>query len=377
MSYKRTSTNRRHYNYNEWHKISNDTDHQLSYSRTIHKSNNKTNEEEHYYMRPFELSVDTMQYLVNTNRLFKITENTSQGSKSANWRKEPKNNTQQYLSIVNFPSIQIEQSSESRHTSRHQGFYYDVYESKAVELLSRKELYSNYVKGQYYNNLMVRMKDGSEVMRQSVQNVAYVRNAIESIQEDDPSKWKCDLAGINDEYVFRVKITDATGKQHMIVGYPSARTMRQFTDLYKEKKFKDIHTQMKSDSTKQFAELYNFALDKGVADGKITQEDALTKKIRMDHLEEDIYKFALGYRPFFYDYNINFYEQLAQKGSDKVKQVEADRFKSVFNKNIKEYYNAIGNIYLNKPITRIRYTFFYSRRIRCQRIQFAMGSCNI
>jgi len=349
-----------------WKQISPDTNHQLSYSITIQKQkqqkqedkNTKVSITENIYVRPFELSVDTMQYLVNTRKLFKITERQLLGSKSANWRKEPATNTQQYLSIVDFPSIQIEQSAETRHTSRHEGFYYDVYESREVAMLSKEKLLANFLEGQYYNNLMVRMKDGSEVMRQSVQNVAYVKNAIESIQEPNPAKWKCDLAGIPDKYVFRVEIADTTGQRHIIVGYPSARTMRQFTDLYEDLAFKDIHEKMKSESTGRFAELFNFALDKGIVAGKITQEKAVKDKINLANLKDEIYKFALGNRPYFYNSIINGYRELAKEQQEKITAEEATRFEEVFNEKVKTYFNILGNRYLNKPITRIRYTFF-------------------
>ena len=356
------------------HQISPDTNHHLSYrisrpSITKKQHQHQKQDEQDYttenvYIRPFELSVDIMQYLVNTGKLFKITERTSLGSASKNWRSaNPNTKMTEYLSIIDFPSIQIEQSDETRATSRYQGFYYDVYESQEVPMMGKAELLANFLDGWYYNNLMVKLQDtdGTARLRKSRQNISYVKNAIESLQAPGgATNWTCDLAGIPEKYVFRVEVADTGGKRHMIVGYPSARTMRQYTDLYDagigEGAIRDIHEQMKHNSTRQFAELYNFALDKGVADGKIPPEKAAGDKINIDNLEEEIYKFALGNRPYFFNSIINGYKQLAQDG--KITKEEATRFESVFNENIREYYNAIGNKYLNKPITRIRYTFF-------------------
>lgn len=362
-------------NNTNWQRISPDTNHQLSYSRKWQTRNarNKSNEEHNYYIRPFELSVDTMQYLVNTGKLYKITERQSRGSKSANWRAKPEIVETNYLGISDFPSVQIEQSDEIRHTSRHQGFYYDVYESLEVSLPNKTELDTNFLeKGLYYNNLIVKMPNETEVPRKSVQNITYVKNAIESLQAANSAEWTCDLAGIPDKYVFRVEVADTTGKRHMIVGYPSARTMRQYTDLMATPEMHTIHEQMRLESTSQFAELYNYALDKGVADGKITSEKAAIEKINMntpDNLESEIYKFALGYRPFFYDYNINFYKQLAQQQPYKITPEDASKFETIFNENLKTYYNTIGNRYLNKPLTRIRYTFFI--------IESSVGTSNL
>lgn len=363
INFRYTSRKNRRKNTNAfetWSMISPDTNHQLSYSRLKQnqegnqKQNNRNglaNVADNFYIRPFELSVDTMQYLVNTGKLFKITKRQSLGSASANWRKAPETKTLQYLSIVDFPSIQIEQSPETRHTSRHEGFYYNVYESPKVAILTKEELLANFVAGQYYNNVMVVIKDGNKEMRQSMQNISYVKNAIESIQEPDPAKWKCDLAGIPEKYVFRVEVVDTNGKRHMIVGYPSARTMRQYTDLDKEHSLREIHKQMSRKSTVRFAELFNFALDKG---GKAFEKD----KIKLDNLEDEIYKFALGNRPYFYNSIINAYKLLAKEQPDLVSPEEAARFESEFNEKVKTYYNLLGNRYLNKPITRIRYTFF-------------------
>ena len=64
-------------NNSNWTPISPDTGHQLSYSRkTIKRSDTGALDRitENNYIRPFELSVDTMQYLINTGKLFKITD---------------------------------------------------------------------------------------------------------------------------------------------------------------------------------------------------------------------------------------------------------------------------------------------------------------
>ena len=89
-------------------------------------------------------------------------------------------------------------------------------------------------------------------------------------------------------------------------------------------------------------------------DGKMDVETAEKERIHVGR-EDEIYKFALGNRPYFFNSIIKGYYRLAEDG--KITREEAARFEKVFNQNVREYYNALGNKYLNKPITRIRYTF--------------------
>lgn len=329
----------------KWVQISPSTGHHISYSL---KSGGVL---ENYYIRPFELSVDTMQYLVNNDCLRRITmAETDKGKGNGNA------NGDQYLSIVNFPSIQIEQSVETKHTGRHEGFYYNVYESpEDSPLPSKDELLENFRANKYINNVMVEMETGEYVPMKSTQNIQYVKDAIESIKTKSNATtggiMKCDLEGIPPEYIFLKEVIDTNGQMHMVVGYPSARTMRQYLDLYDETQypgFNSIHEDMHSNYSSKFAELFNFA--------KLKSDPSTPESELIHDPATEIYKFALGNRPYFFKSIIDRYHQLAADG--KITRDEAIRFETLFNDNVRQYYNVIGARYLNKPITRLRYTFF-------------------
>lgn len=294
----------------------------------------KMKKSENYYIRPFELSVDIMQYIVNNGLLYKLS-----GDK-------------QYLSIVNFPSVQIEQSEYTSHKGRNEGVFFDVYEDETLEL-SKEQLIANFENGKYINNIMVREKTTARkennaannaakyTKKHSMQNIQYVNDIINSL---DTGKYVCDLEGIDKDYIF-IESINGDGKEYVIVGYPSARTMRQYLDLWKTPEFKDIHTHHNSEYIELLIELYN----------SVQKDDA--QKI---HNSDELYKFALGNRAFFYNTIIKSYEELVKNG--KITPKDFEHFKNTFQQNYQNYFNEIGKKYLPKPITRIRYTFIILER---------------
>lgn len=291
-----------------------------------------------YESRAFELTVDTLQYIINKGFLYKLSYPITAYSSNS------RPNKNEFLSIVNFPSVQIEESDEIRHTSRYQGFYYDAYE-EPQRMLSHTEMLKNFEGGHYINNLMVKAPGEQEYApKQSYQNITYVKNAIESISTGDPTKYTCDLQGIPLECIFTEIVQLQDGKDYMIVGYPSARTMRQYTDIKEDVVMQEIHSRMKENNATLFSELFNSVLN---------SDDP--RKINAP-LEQEIYKFALGNRHYYYKSIINAYENLVTEW--KITPEDYETFKSTFNTNVKNYFNTLGMQYLNKPLTRIRYTFF-------------------
>jgi hypothetical protein len=350
----------------------------------------------YHYVRPCELSVDSLQYAFNNDLVSIITEGDNQ-----------------YLSIKDFPTLLVETTTieksaveidklgkindndndNFKDTRRDNGFY-DVYEDaltikdsyeKHLEIYKKSGMYKNAVKykNQDMPDIPENYSDGI-----STQDINYVKYIAESLQKGKPEEYKCDLEGIDEKYIIteNMIIGDGDSKEEFVIcGYPDPSKMRTYLNLLKDENIKtqinDIHIKHKTEFAQLFADMHNFIT---------TEQD---KKII--NIETELYKFVpnsinITYMKKWYEQNPELHKWIeSDEFKEKIKYMEDnglyehkemimkeiakslipvdeyDKELDKLNKSLLEYDKYINELlleYLNKPMMRIRYYFLIFKK---------------
>ena len=340
----------------------------------------------YHYITPSELSVDSLQYAFDTNRVHLNIGKYNSSKKTNNI----------YLGIDNFPTLLIETEKTTEEgkfidTRRDEGFYYAYEDSTTLAIISYEEQIKDYLeKGIYRTSLKYKELEEKDIptnykVGESEQNIKYVKEIAESII-GDKINYKCDLQGIPDKYIITEKITIG-GEEFIICGYPDPSKMRTYLSMLENPKIRDIindiHTSHKTQFIQLFADMHNFIISDIEPSKKIT------------NLEEDLHKLVppsmnLKYLKTWYEQNpklrewINsteFKEKIKymdDNGLTEHKKIVMDEIEkslipeeeyqqelSKLNEVLPEYDKYINELlleYLNKPMMRIRYYFLIFRK---------------
>ena len=341
-----------------------------------------------------DLSVDTLQYFINNNKL-SITNNK--------------------LSITDDNYISIDENTinikgyktagQKRTGGGHEdtNIFIDVYEDKTTDMISYEEnlkkLGYGKVKHDVGHIFEINLKNlENNLDYKLVEDVSWLKEITNDLNDlnvsnfesynrykkqtnleyfleqvklgtitKDTKIFKCIDLNVDHTKLIIDKINVGYGEEYVIVGYP-AEKMRSYLDLYNKhiEFFSQIYEEHKDNFMKYMAELYNSMPEKKV-------------KIDQNNIEEEIYKFY-SYDDY-YKYIADFYEnellkELETDEITKIKQTEASKnpinkeydipydpeFQKDFKILQKAFYNEFGNKCLNKPMMKINYVFLIFKK---------------
>lgn len=296
-----------------------------------------------YDFSPLELSVDRLQYALNTESL-KINGNK--------------------ISFINtMPSLLLEE-----------GDYFTGIKGKGADtlvdviddyetLVDEITNLANYNKPESRYEFKIKVKDmmsETYIDRYGFENIEYVKQNAKSLEEiinnpENPNadNITCDLAGIP-EYIIR----DESITGYVICGYPAHFKMRPYIDLLKTNPtvMTEIYKEHEEHYMNYCRELYN----------------VLNTSQPLLQNDSEIYKFY-GYNTLL-NQVLTVYNELLTYD----KTIIYDDIKEKFTKYYKDFNNKLATTYLKKPMCRIRYIFLvYKKKVEDGRINLVPAFYNI
>ena len=354
-----------------------------------------------YNISPINLSVNYLQFLINTNSL---TSNI-----------DIKKDT--YLRIIDNPIFFLEQEDGITGTFSRFGSitsFFNIFENDLIHHKTDEEYRNDYKQKKFVENIGILnyndLKDSSNPLldvntnkqykiAESHQYISYIYSTGNALIQDIDKFFEhklmqnhrnpnhttfkdCDLS-VPDKYIIIDKsITLDDGYTYIICGYPEPKIMRPYLDLLnldllkddKDQIFKKIYDDHKINFSKYNAMLYN-SINENI------------NKIDLENLEDEIYKFYgksfhTDYILIFYkNYIIDTYKITNEEIEEYVKDYNKKKGKlkvntpdntpdntsnvlekyCIFINNFKklrnDYFNKLGNKYLNTPMLQINYIF--------------------
>jgi hypothetical protein len=295
-----------------------------------------------YDFAPLELSVDRLQYALNTKSL-KID-----GDK---------------ISFTGtMPSLLLEEGKYFTGTKgKDADNLIDVIDDYKT-LVNEDTNLANYNKtvSKYEFNIKVKdMISGKYKNRIGFENIEYVKQNAKSLEEiinnlepknRNAENITCDLAGIPLKYI----IIDHSITDYVICGYPAHFKMRPYIELL-ETQVKDMNTIYQDHEANYMTycmELYNFLYN--------TSNTPPTLKSSIENeSESEIYKFYEYNDVKLFDITLNTFENYKTINNT----FDFDDFKKKFTTYYKEFNNTLATTYLKKPMCRIKYIFLVYKKI--------------
>jgi hypothetical protein len=338
-------------------------------------------------LMPDLLSVDKLQYYINTN---KISIN-NQGVNN-------------YLQLdKNTFSLDILKSFYSRTGNQEGSDLIDVYESVDID----KEIYSGDRLTQLYKEnldnllkqelflLFVKQKNSNpeleyySIIQEDIKWLKEITGDLNAITSDSPAspasqtknidlflnnktddikKVKFNSIDLNvhnlDHLLFEDKYSNGDkliigGEEYVIIGYPD-QVMKSYLDFLKDEivkgEFDNIYKDHKDNFIKYMAELHNFIYSSSPIEKQISMET-------MELVKDEIHKFY-GYEDY-YKYITDFYEN-AFTEENKENEDYGIPYDPAFQTKLKElqkaFYNELASKYLNKPMMQIQYVFLIFKK---------------
>lgn len=340
-----------------------------------------TNTNQKNYITPIELSNDTLQYLINNNKIF--TKNSE-------------------VALFDFPVITVEKSKESRRTTRQSEYMYDV-EDTGAELLSRDDNITNFNNGNYHANVNIKIQNIKEPFRKGKisQDIRFVKKNAESLNNGSNI---CDLA-LSDYVIkaqFQITNDDGSTEEYMIVGYPEPKSMNGILDLSNVEEsgarsnddnlifpttINKIHELQKKELPELMAQFYN---QHCAESDKITSKSELWKFYRkksdyidviLKEIDDNIELFKSYQAQPKKQNNMGNRNNSNETRKQKLLEEKIAEYKSLFGGDILEtyasmyenyrtnyynffsqYYNEVVKAYFPRPIRKLTYIFLLYKK---------------
>ena len=353
---------------------------------SLRDCSNKDSITRYNYITPIELSVDTLQYAFDTDRVKLVTDSSQQV----------------YLDIQDFPTLLVETITNGnfKDTRRDEGFYSTYEDINTLEKITYDIQIKDYLeKGIYKTTVKYKTTEEQDIPENykdgiSTQNINYVREIAQSLNNNplDPSKYTCDLQGIPDKYIIIESVKSSVdGQEYVICGYPDPSKMRTYLSMLEnpdiQSHIAEIHKKHRTQFAQLFADMYNFVMKTN--SNRDNQIDIITD------ISQEMYKFIphsmnRTYLETWYKENPKLRAWIqSPEFQEKIKYMDANGLqehkemvlreieKSLIpeaeypteleklEKALPEYDNYVNELlleYLNKPMLRIRYYFLIFKR---------------
>jgi hypothetical protein len=172
------------------------------------------------------------------------------------------------------------------------------------------------------------------------------------IQDYDKLKnskdYKCDLSGLDEDYII---VDDKTSPGYVICGYPDKQMKEIVLNFWQNPIMKEeldkVHKEQKNNNCKWFMELFN----------------DYNKPIKYDL--KQVSEIYMNIKKTIFEYIKNRYKELYVNNQSEYKEIFEGNDKnkdSKFIENAKQYFQLIGEKYLPKPLTQIKYVFLVFKK---------------
>jgi len=359
----------------------------------------------YHYIRPCELAVDTLQYAFNTSKSKIIHDETGD-----------------YLTFENFPTLQIETVNNGVYTdTRREGFYNAYEDLSTLAKISYEEQIKQYLETNIYYNSVKILNPSSNTYIETISNqdITYVHNIASTLQEscnfnasgisiNQPEKLKYDLSDLDPKYIIleTVKLASTESnhdEEYVICGYPDKSKMAISLSMYSKPEINasivEIHNKQKTEYARLFSEMHNQTIPSEQLEQRINLATLDNPTSTFEKLE--LYKFMKSLNITYFENWIKQNEHLDNTNpnawvnsadfTSKIKfmkenglgnyasYIESEIAKTCLTSDerglqlvnlekvkhaYRKYVNALMLEYLNKPITRIRYHFLIYKVVR-------------
>ena len=177
------------------------------------------------------------------------------------------------------------------------------------------------------------------------------------IQDYDELKnskaYKCDLSGLDEKYII---VDDKTCPGYVICGYPDKNMKEMIIHFWQNQIYNNdtetgylnkVHKEQKTNNSNYFLDLFKEYKKK-----KVSVPEQL-------YTEGDLY---MNLRQDMFEYIEKRYDELYSNSPNGLNDKEYINFKTNFIKNAQDYFQKIGEKYLPKPLTKIKYVFLVFKK---------------